>query len=172
MRILNNLKLKNIFILQIFLVSAVTFSQNKADSLLIDIYKKSYDQRIVVRPAESKLVVPYKFCEDWVKSVDYLKLHLTEQQNEELINHENGTFNLIGLISNLTKHNSKNYALSQLEILKDKETKLITVGCGDAFTSLTLKEYYLKLLTEENQFVNTNFILSSEEIQQLIDKLK
>ncbi|MHB1107666.1 MAG: hypothetical protein ACYCZ2_15020 [Lutibacter sp.] len=156
----------------ILLNSIYALSQNKVDSLILDIYKKSIDDRIVVRSSESKLFISYKFCEDWEEEIDYLINELTENQNSELINDENGTLNLIGLLSELSKNNTKEFANSQIDNLIKKETKMISYGCSDAFTSLTLKEYYLKLLTEPNIFILTNFSFNQNEIKLIKEKIE
>jgi len=151
----------------LILNSILTFSQTKVDSLIIDIYKKSIDNRIVVRPSESKLLIVYKFCDDWNEEINYLKKELNESQILELENDKNGTFNLIGLLSNLERNNSKEFALVQLKKLEKKETKMISIGCGDAFSTLTLNDFYLKLLTEKNNFITTKFKLTPEELELL-----
>jgi hypothetical protein len=151
----------------LILNTILTFSQTKVDSLIIDIYKKSFDNRIVIRPSESKLLITYKLCDDWRTEIDYLKKELTEKQIQELENDENGTFNLIGLLSNLERNNSKRFGLKQLEKLEEAETKMISIGCGDVFSTMTLYDYYLKLLTEKNNFIIPEFKFTAEELKLL-----
>ena len=156
------------FILTILLLSSLfTFSQSKVDSLIIEIYRISIDNRIVVRPTESKLLVVYKFCDEWNEKIDYLKKELSEDQIMELVNDDNGTFNIIGLLSTLEKNNSKETAWLQLKDLDEKEDKMISKGCGDALMTYTLRDFYLNLLTEKNSFITPEFKFTEDELRLL-----
>tara|TARA_R110002124_G_scaffold218038_1_gene383890 strand:+ start:300 stop:572 length:273 start_codon:yes stop_codon:yes gene_type:complete len=79
--------------------------------------------------------------------------------------------NVIGIIGELEKNNTKEYALELMNDLIKSENKFIAYGCSDAISTKPINNFFLYLITEENLFFKPDFKLNKKEVQQLENEI-
>jgi hypothetical protein len=156
--------LKTLIIIVTF-IPLFVFSQTKKDSILNNLKTKSIETKIVLRKSDdSTKTIVYKFCEDWSEQVSFLKSNLTGKEISELKLSKNSALKLIGIICDLENENTKASAIKILNQLIDSKKEYLSYLCNyDVISTKSLSSYVLKLISEENNFFNPNFLLNDFE---------
>ena len=161
---------KLIFITLIF-NSIFVFSQTKKDSLLTELKTKTVESGISFRKkSDSKKIIVYRFCDHWTE-ITYLKSNLSDNELIELKSDENASLNMIGVIGELEKNNTKEYALELMNDLIKSENKFIAYGCSDAMSTKPIEQFFLYLMTEENFFFKPDFKLNKNDINRIENEI-
>ncbi|WP_445749951.1 hypothetical protein [Polaribacter sp.] len=119
------------------------------------------------KKSDSTKINVYRLCERWAEKVAYLKSNLTNTEIAELKTDKNASLNIIGLVSELEKNNTKEKAIRILKDLMKSDIKFISFGCSDAISTMPISQYYLSLITDNNLFFKPKFKLKNKEIRQL-----
>jgi hypothetical protein len=100
--------LKKLILIILFLNLNFVFSQTKKDSILSELLNETENSAISFRKkSDSTKIIVYRLCEHWYEKVYYLKSNLTEDDISELKTEKNASLNIIGLIRELEKENTK-----------------------------------------------------------------
>lgn len=163
--------IKFVFLMLVF-NSVFVFSQTKKDSILVELRNKTAKSGITFkRNTDSIEKVVYILCEKWADEVSFLKSTLTDSEIEELKAENNASMNMIGLITELEKNNTKEYAIGMVNDLIEIDGKYIDYRCSDAILIKPISSVLLYLLTSNNFFFKADFNLKKEEIIQLENKI-
>ena len=163
--------MKKLIFISVFLNSIFVFSQTEKDAILKELRNDtSFSGIIITRPDATKIRV-YQLCERWADKVSYLKLNLTESEIAELKSEENASMNIIGLITELEKNNTKEFAINIFNDLIKMNEKNMRYGCSDAISIMPISRYFLLIITKDNPFFKPNFKLTKKEIQEFENKI-
>lgn len=166
--------MKKLIFISIIFNSIFAFSQTEKDNVISKFKNQFKSASLRQKNSETnqtKKWKVYRFCSEWKNDIEYLSRNLLKEEIFDLKNDENATLNLVGIIIELKKNNSKEYALSELNKLIDKPTKYINYGCYDTMTVYSLSNFFLYLYQDENEVFKPNFELSKSEILNLEAKI-
>jgi len=125
----------------------------------------------IIKKSNSNEVVVYRLCESWSDKIDYLKSELTDLEIKKLKTEQNGSMNIIGLITELEKNNNKEYAIEIIDNLLKTKLKHIISGCYDNVFSRSISGYFLYLLSKDNLLFKPDFKLKRKEIKQIKSRI-
>jgi hypothetical protein len=138
----------------------------------VELRNKTVESGITFRKkSDSTKIVVYRLCEPWADKVSYLKSNLTDTEIKELKADKNASMNIIGLITELEKNNTKEYAIKIIDDLIKIDGKYMSYGCSDAISTMPISKYFLYLLTDGNFFFKPDFKLKKKEIIEIENKI-
>jgi hypothetical protein len=164
--------LRKLIFITIIFKSFFVLSQTEKDSILTELRNKTVESGITIRKkSDSTQFIVYRLCERWADKVSYLKSNLTDTEIKELKAEKNASMNVVGLITELEKNNTKEYAIEIIDDLIKIDGKYMSYGCSDAISTMPISNYFMYLLTNSNFFFKPDFKLKKKEIRHIENEI-